>query len=185
MTATREIWMILSTFILTVLFATFFILPNYQNAQLSFTESSVLEDRIEQLERRQAEVNRLRAAIDSIETQIETDCKQVPESPDMSSIVQALSLDVDGKSVIDQSFTAGVAPKEIQGDHFAMQPLAVSMKADFDSIYSIVESVESMNRLVRVASIRMTRREKEANVEQPFLEAAIGLQALYECGAGQ
>ena len=180
MTATKELWMIFCTFVLTVLFSTFFIWPNYQNAKISFTEANGLEERIEQLERRQAEVNRLRIAINSIEAQIQQDCKSVPNSPDMSTIMQALSLDIDGVQVIDQSFTAGFAPKSVNENHFALQPLAVSMKADFDSVYSIIENVESMNRLVRVSSIRMTRREKEANVEQPFLEAAIGLHALYE-----
>ena len=180
MTANKERWMLFSAFILTVLFSTFFILPNYQEAGLSSVESFALEERIQQLERRQSQVNALRSDINDLKTQINAVCKFVPKSPDMSSIVQSLSLEVDGIQVIDQSFTAGVAPQTNDGDSFALQPLAVSMKADFNSIYSIIQNVESLNRLVRVASVKMMRRERESDIEQPFLEAAIGLHALYE-----
>ena len=37
----------------------------------------------------------------------------------------------------------------------------------------------SMNRLVRVSSIRLTRKESEADISTPALEAAIGLHAMY------
>ena len=61
-----------------------------------------------------------------------------------------------------------------------MQPLAVTLLADFDSIFSVIQSVESMDRLVRISSIRVTRKEAEADVSAPALEAAIGLHAMYD-----
>ena len=58
MTASRERWMLFGAFILTVLFVCFFIVPNYKNATYASASAIELEIRIEQLERRQVEVEK-------------------------------------------------------------------------------------------------------------------------------
>ncbi len=180
MTATIERWVLLGTFVLSTLFVCFFIVPNYKSAKLSANESTNLESRIQQLELRQAEVESMRSDYQNLIKQVETECKYVPSSPDMSQIVQALSLNVDGLKVLDQSFTSGtLSSKRIEGE-FSVQPLAVTLLADFDSIFSVIQSVESMNRLVRISSIRVTRKEAEADASTPALEAVIGLYAMYD-----
>ena len=180
MTATRELWMLFGTFVLSVLFICFSIVPNYKNAEHASMESSNLETRIEKLELRQAEVERMRIDYSELEEQVQGECKLVPSTPDMSKIVQALSLEVDGQHVLDQSFTAGNTSMQSPTDGFSIQPLAVTLHADFESIFSVIKNVESMNRLVRVSSIRMTRKESDADVFAPALDAAIGLHAMYD-----
>ena len=180
MTATRELWMLFGTFVLSVLFICFFIVPNYKSTDQASMESSNLEVRIQKLELRQAEVEKMRVDYQDIKRQVNCECKLVPSTPDMSKIVQALSLEVDGQRVLDQSFTAGNTSMKPTNEGFSVQPLAVTLHADFDSIFSIIKNVESMNRLVRVASIRMTRKESEADASAPALEAAIGLHAMYD-----
>jgi hypothetical protein len=98
----------------------------------------------------------------------------------MSQIVQALSLEVDGQKVLDQSFTSGNSSLRTASNEFSVQPLAVTLHADFESIFSVIQNVESMNRLVRVSSVRVNRREAEADSSLPALEAAIGLHAMYD-----
>ena len=61
-----------------------------------------------------------------------------------------------------------------------MQPLAVTMQSDFISIYNIIHNVETMNRFVKISSLRITRSEKEASIEAPTLDAAIGIHAMYD-----
>ncbi len=180
MTATRERWMLFGTFVLSVLFVCFFIVPNYQNADRATEETSNLEARIQQLELRQAEVEKMRTEYQALRQQVNSDCKRVPSTPDMSQIVQALSLEVDGQKVLDQSFTSGNSTLKTAKDEFSVQPLAVTLNADFESIFSVIQDVESMNRLVRVSSVRVTRREAEADQSLPALEAALGLHAMYD-----
>ena len=128
MTASNERWMLFGTFILTVLFACFFVLPNYKNAEQATKNAVELEVRIQQLERRQVEVEQMRQDFSSMEAKVKIDCKLVPDSPNTSEIVKALSLDVDGNHVLDQSFTAGsTASKLQQKGGFAIQPLAVTL----------------------------------------------------------
>jgi len=179
MSATRELWMLVGTFVLSVLFVCFFIVPNYQSAEQAMFESTNLETRIQQLELRQVEVEQMRSDYNDLKRQVTAECKLVPLTPDMSQIVQALSLEVDGQKVLDQSFTAGMTSLKPKRDGFSVQPLAITLHADFDSIFSVIQNVESMNRLVRVSSIRLTRKESEADISTPALEAAIGLHAMY------
>ncbi len=180
MTATRELWMLFGTFVLSVLFVCFFIVPNYQSAEHASTESSLLEARIQQLELRQVEVEKMRVDFQEIKRQVKEECKLVPSSPDMSKIVQNLSLEVDGLKVLDQSFTAGSTSLKAPEFGFSVQPLAVTLLADFTSIYSVIQNAESMNRLVKVSSIRLTRKESEQDIAEPLLEASIGLHAMYD-----
>jgi hypothetical protein len=56
------------------------------------------------------------------------------------------------------------------------------LHADFDSIFSVIENVESMNRLVRISSLRITTKDLDSFGEAPVLEAAIGLHAMYDNG---
>ena len=183
MTASNERWMLFGTFILTVLFACFFVLPNYKNAEQATNNAVELEVRIQQLERRQVEVEQMRQDFSSMEAKVQVDCKLVPDSPNTSEIVKALSLEVDGYQVLDQSFTAGsTASKLQQKGGFAIQPLAVTLHADFESIFSVIEKVESMNRLVRISSLRITTKDLGSFGEAPVLEAAIGLHAMYDNG---
>ncbi|MBT6282865.1 MAG: hypothetical protein HOJ00_05715, partial [Phycisphaerae bacterium] len=114
MTASNERWMLFGTFILTVLFACFFVLPNYKNAEQATNNAVELEVRIQQLERRQVEVEQMRQDFSSMEARVQEDCKLVPDSPNTSEIVKALSLEVDGYQVLDQSFTAGSTASKLQ-----------------------------------------------------------------------
>ncbi len=69
MTATRELWMLFGTFVLSVLFVCFFIVPNYKSADQASIEGSFLEARIQKLELRQAEVEKMRIDYEDIKQQ--------------------------------------------------------------------------------------------------------------------
>ena len=53
---------------------------------------------------------------------------------------------------------------------------------DFESIFTVLQNVESMNRLIRVSSLRITSTKVGENGEMPVLEAAIGLHAMFDSG---
>ena len=181
MTATRERWMLICTFLLTALFVFSFIAPNYNVASHASSESNILDGRIEQLQLRKVEVEKMRLDLKSMKSKIEEKCKLVPSTSDMSQIVKALSLEVDGHHVLDQSFTAGLItghPK--MNNVFEAQPLAVTLNADFESIFTVIQNVESMNRLVQISSIRISRDESAVDETTPLLEASMGLNAMYD-----
>ena len=180
MTAGRGLWMLFGTFVLTTLFVCLFIIPNYRRASQASQDTVDLALRIEQIELRQAEVKKMQEDYDNLQSEVAKEYKHVPSTPDMSQIVQELSLDVDGQKVLDQSFTAGTPKGKSTNYGFAVQPLAVTLHADFESLFYVIKSAESMNRLVRVSSIRMVRNSADEEMDAPALEAAIGLHAMYD-----
>jgi Tfp pilus assembly protein PilO len=181
MTAARERWMLAGTLLLTILFVCFFIVPNYNIATHASTEADLLEERIEQLQLRQIEVEQMHHDFKLMQAKVQDECKQVPSTPDMSQIVKTLSLEVDGRHVLDQSFTAGSITAHPKLENvFEVQPLAVTLHADFESIFTVIQNVESMNRLVQISSVRVSRKEADADKTAPVLEAAIGLHAMYD-----
>ncbi len=178
MTATKERWMLIGTFVLAVLVMFCFAVPNYKTATTNVQEAKRLEDRINTLERRQVEVQNLRDEYESLVSQVETDYKKVPAAPDNAQIVQALSLDVDGVHVLDQSFVAGsTTNQKTTEDSFSVQPLAITMEADFESIFAVIRQAESMGRLVRVSSVRIAQPGRNTDSDPTILEAAVGLHA--------
>jgi len=182
MSAAKERWMLLGTFVLVVLVLFCFAMPNYKTATFNAGEASRLEDRINKLERRQVEVQQMREEYETLVSQVHGEYKNVPGSPGTAQIVQALSLEVDGVHVVDQSFVAGSKSNKINKneDAFFVQPLAITMEADFNSIFSVIEQAETLNRLIRVSSIRISRSERDADTTSVMLEAAVGLHVPYD-----
>ena len=63
---------------------------------------------------------------------------------------------------------------------FFVQPLAITMESNFDSIFSVIQQAESMNRLIRISSIRISRPERDADHATVMLKAAVGLHAPFD-----
>ena len=74
MTARKERWMLIGTFVLAVLVTFCFAVPNYKTATTNVEEARRLEDRINKLERRQVEVQNLREEYDALDRDSYDDC---------------------------------------------------------------------------------------------------------------
>ena len=124
----------------------------------------------------------MREAYESLVSQVQAEYKHVPVLPNTAQIVQALSLEVDGVHVVDQSFVAGSNTSKASKieDSFFVQPLAITMESNFNSIFSVIQQAESMNRLIRISSIRISRPERDADHATVMLEAAVGLHAPFD-----
>jgi len=114
----------------------------------------------------ESETNRLAAA----RQRRDRECRQIPESADVAGLMQALSLEVDGHTVRDQTFTVMDRPAP-EANRFQVLPLRVELDADFQSAWSVLERTEGLPRLVRVAGLEMAI----INPEQP----ADGAQTLH------
>jgi Tfp pilus assembly protein PilO len=186
MSLSREKWMLIGTILLVVTMTFLFIVPNYQSASFTSQTAIQLELRVQQLQRRQLEVETLRTELIEMERTVRLEYKHVPHSSEMAVIVQSLSVEVDEQTVFDQTFTAGkISRKESEEEGFSVHPLAISMQADFETIIFVLQEAEAMDRLLEISSLRITRSEKDADVMIPTLDAAIGLHAMYDLEAPQ
>jgi len=107
-------------------------------------------------------------------------CRRVPATADVADLMQALSLQVDGKIVHDQTFTVMDRPAS-EGDRFEVLPLQIEVEADFASVWSILERIERLPRLVRVAGfdVALSDRETEPQSSGQPLRAAVSLDVVY------
>ncbi len=116
----------------------------------------------------------------------DTECKEIPGSPDIAGLISQLSVEVDGRRVRDQRFTAG-QPAAVGGRQTALQttPLTVDMEATFDSVFDLVGRVESMARLVRVKSIRVVCQREAETDDQPLVKATMDLAVVHQADSAR
>ena len=106
----------------------------------------------------------------------------IPPAPNIAGLMRRLSLPVDGRTVLDQTFTAG-SPIHAGGGESTNEeamPLTVDIEATFDSVFALIRRAETMDRLVRVVSVRMVADRKHDDREEPLLTATVGLEAIFD-----
>jgi Tfp pilus assembly protein PilO len=194
--------------------AALFMWPNYKAAAAAHHEASELRSKMALLEGQAHALKQLNADVARSQDYIDTQLKTIPEAPDVASVIRKLSQEVDRVTVIDQTFTAGTPCDAIAGqspasdapgakaantaaaksggtpkDESSMQamPLNVDMEASFDSLFALIRSAESLNRLVRIISVRAalsTTKQEAVPGAPPLLKAAVGLEAIYHPNQG-
>jgi hypothetical protein len=177
------VWAVVGVVALAAIVAWVIIWPNYR-------EAAEVKQRIVELERKIAGHGEQSIAIASLSSEVnnarrrmETELKVMPASPDVADLIRKLSLPVDGANVIDQTFTAG-SPVDVNigdaGSAKAM-PLMVELAATFDSVFALLRSAESMDRLLRIASVKVVcKRTDDKITDIPVLQASLGIEAIYE-----
>jgi hypothetical protein len=166
-------------------------------------QEAALQRRLDNLHLMTAQVEQFGRELSDARRAIETELKHVPESPDVAELMRRLSLPVDGASVHDQTFTAGLSGEAVGPDlPTHVLPLTVDMQATFDAVFDVLRRAERMDRLVRVSAVRLSvNREKppatsgtsaptrraggaaaalEIEGTPPLLVATIGLEAVFE-----
>jgi Tfp pilus assembly protein PilO len=159
------------------------IVPAYRESHEIGARIDALEQKAGDLEARTADVHRLKGQINALRQHVSGELKLIPDSADVSGLIRKLSLPVDGTSVTDQEFVAGQSASGVLGDADPMQAtaLTVELTATFESIYALLRAVESMDRLVRVASVHMgLEQTKQEASDGGKLAASLGLEAIFE-----
>lgn len=177
------LWAVLGVVVLAAVVGWFIIWPNYREAAQVNERITRLEQKIAGQAEQANELNSLSQEVQNSRRRMETELKIVPASPDVADLIRKLSLPVDGANVVDQTFTAG-SPMDVSvgaaGSVKAM-PLTVELDATFDSVFALLRSAESMNRLLRVASVKVIcKRTDDETTDIPVLQASLGLEAIYE-----
>ena len=99
-------------------------------------ETSAAEARIAELREKIAyrgahteRVERVAEELEIVRGQVDDDLRFIPESPEVAQLMRTLSLPVDGRTVLDQTFTAGSASEAVVGAEFTelAMPLTVDM----------------------------------------------------------
>jgi hypothetical protein len=182
----------LASFFCVVLFGSLALAwPGYRQVLSIDREIADLRGRTEMLDASTAEVERLEARLHEARRKVGEELKIIADSPDLADVMRRLSLPVDEDTVIDQTFTAGspfamVLPgattaEPTVGDRPMAVPVTIELSGTFESLFAILAAAESMDRLIRIGTLRVTcdRSERNSSRQQPILTSSIGLEAVY------
>ncbi len=156
--------------------------PNYAKLQEINTEISKVTQQIEQSAQQSQEIEALLSERDQSMGIIETEFKRIPDAADIEEMIRRLSLPVDQQTVLDQTFTAREPIPALEGEQemqlFA-KPLDIEIRAVFDSVFAVVQAVESLDQLTRITSIHMAAEDRDSASGSPVLNASINVEAVF------
>lgn len=157
--------------------------PNNREAGVVTEQIARLQKKITALSIRNKQVAQLDREVKEAARRRDAQCKRIPTSPRIADLIGRLSQEVDGVTVRDQRFTAG-EPYDATiglGSTVRAAPLTIDMVARFDSVFALIRAVETMDRLVRVALVRLYRpREANDTEDGPLVAATIRLEVIFE-----
>lgn len=167
------------------LMGAFVIWPNYRTATIVKKQVYELNARIARFGRQTDEKNVLESELGQAENRVNHELKTIPETPDVAALIRKFSQHVDRVRVLDQTFTAGTTGDALIGSKSTVQamPLTVDMHATFDSVFALVQNAESIDRLVRVSSIRVAcKRDEKLPLEADLtiVKASILLESIFD-----
>lgn len=157
--------------------------PSYREAARHNRQTMVLHHKGENYDVQAQRIATLTRKLEEMTTRVDTGLKSIPDAPDIAGLMRTLSMPVDGVHVFDQTFTAGDPREAVPGADLPVrvQPLTVEMDARFDSIFALIRVAESMNRLLRVASVNIALDDQRVTPDdQAIATASIVLEAVFD-----
>ena len=156
--------------------------PSYRELAQINRQTEVLRNKGENYQMQVRSIARLKTEVDQAADQVAFGLKLIPESPGVADLMRILSRPLDGVHVLDQTFRAGNVMEAVPGGDLParVQPLTVEIEGRFDSIFDLIVVVESMERLVRIASLRVECDHRADNYDWRVARASIVLEAVFE-----
>mgnify|MGYP006136157113 CR=1 FL=1 len=153
--------------------------PDWQAAETRQAQLLELERKVSGIAQAEESLTIETRRLSEAREQRDRECRRIPPAADVAGLMQALSLEVTGDDVRDQTFTVMDRSSEEAG-RFRVLPLRVELAADFSSVWSVLERAEGLSRLVRVSGLEMSLADQEHPTDgaQP-LRASLTLDVVY------
>ena len=170
--------------------------PLSRRHKLQFDIGS-LEKKIEGLSLHTTELERLVRRVEHLRHQVRHDLKNIPDSPNPAGLMMHLTHHTEKSGARDRTFTAGGGgsaggitggiagtEKAEDGENLRFAALTIDLSSEFHDIYALIQAVENMPRLVRVASVHLEHTQDKENdfPENSLVTASIDLEAVYRAG---
>jgi hypothetical protein len=160
-----------------------FIWPNYSSASRTSAKISSLESKIGRLEDARDSLEEQTAAVRDLQTIRKTKCRHVPENAQVAELVRAISLDVDGVRVVDQTFTVSGRRDNVDGGgRYEGLSMIVDLEAEFDQICSVIDRCARHSDLIRITGLDISKGGKQKEMDR--LKASISIDAIYLANEG-
>jgi len=159
------------------------VVPNAREVRAINDRIADLQFRSEGVEQTAALVEDLSRMMSDAQRKVNQDLKPIPSEPGIASMIRRLSLTIDGETVVDQTFNVGSVNEPLPEMYPAIRgvPVTMEMTSTFESIYAVLRTVESMDRLVRLRAFRVRAPENQVNGHgEPIIQTTLEIEAVYE-----
>ena len=172
---------LLGVFVLVAVFG--FIWPNYSSAGRVADKIASLEGKIGRLEDARISLEEQTNAVRELQTERKSKCRHVPENAQVAELVRAISLEVDGEHVVDQTFTVSGRRENVDGEgRYEGLSMIVDLEAGFDEICSVIDRCARHSDLIRITGLDISKSRKSAELGR--LQASISIDAIYQANEG-
>lgn len=133
--------------------------PKYRQHRDAVAEQQRLRLRTRDINVHTRALEGLEEEVVTLRQRVEREHKHIPPSADTHEVITTLSVPINADAVQEPTFTTGTPAPALQDDQSPtvwLAPLGVTMRADFDAIFSILRTAERMDRLVRIRSLQLT-----------------------------
>ena len=185
MTEPRHAFVVTASACVVFAIGTWFIArPSWNAASRERNEIRSLQERMRGLSGQERTALQLRAELENVEAEWARNERVIPSRPEMATLMQQLSGDVDGFSIADQTMNTGKEEDALvdgpaRGFPERAVPLTVEMTGSFASVFELIQTTEEIDRLVRIESIRIATDNRKYEEDKPFVTATVGLEAIY------
>lgn len=172
---------LLGLFVLVAIFG--FIWPNYSRAAKVSSKITSLEGKIGRLEDARGSLEEQTRAVRELQAIRESKCRHVPENAQVAELVRAISLDVDGTHVVDQTFTVSGRRDNVDGEgRYEGLSMIVDLEAGFEEICSVIDRCATHSDLIRITGLDISKGRKKDGTNR--LKASISIDAIYQANEG-
>ena len=167
----------------------FFIVPNYIRAARMYTEAQRLHTAAEENIVQKDKLEKLEARIKELENRRRVECKALCTGLDNDRLPAAITRQNDTGGVRDQAIRSGpiaITDYPELEKRVAKRDVTVEMNASFDAIFSILDSVDTLNQLVTPKSVEIYATAlpaEQAIAGNPTVFAAIIFEEWFEPSA--
>lgn len=161
-----------------------FIWPNYSRSSEVSAQIHSLESKIGRLEDARENLEEQTNAIRELDAIRVSRCREVPRNAQVAQLVRALSLEVDGQRVADQTFQVSGRRENVDGEgRYEGLSMVVELEAEFEEICSVIDRCASYADLVRVTGLEIgiTSGRTASN----RLKASVSIDAIYQADEGE
>jgi len=160
-----------------------FIWPNYSRSSEVSAQIHSLEGKIGLLEDARVNLETQTNAIRELDAIRASRCRDVPLSPQVAQLVRALSLEVDGDRVADQTFQVSGRRENVDGEgRYEGLSMVVELEAEFDQICSVIDRCAGYSDLVRVTGLEIGITGHKGSTNR--LKASVAIDAIYQADEG-
>lgn len=163
-----------------MLAAKFLVHPLHARADAVRAAHALLEDRMSNWNGRDSVLDPLEVELQHRRTIVQEEQQHIPHTPDLAGLIRRLSLDIDGRRVIDQTFVAGRRGLAATGAPASWKsiPLTMELVSDYASMRALIERIEENPDPVRITRLSIERM-KDASGEMGISRTTLVLDVIF------